>query len=481
MASITAAGTGSGLDIEKIIETLTEAEGAAEGSRLDRREIEIQADISAYGSLKGALADFQEAISGLSSLNELAARSTTSGNEDIFTATASSGAAVGNSQIQVDQLASNHKLVSSVSFADADTAVGAGTLTIGVGTNTFDVTITGGQNNTLAGIRNAINDETNNTGVTASILTVSDGAGGTESKLVLTSDESGEDYALSVSVTSDSDMDDTDNSGLSAFNFDGSDGIDPLVDFMTETSPAQDAKITIDGVFEAYSSSNVFDDAIEGVTITVNDADPANSYAMNVALDKTAISERLTTFVEAFNTLSDTLNFLTDYDIETQEAGLLTGDFAARTIETQLRRSISSVVESATGNFSSLASIGITTQRDGSLELDQTKLDKALNSNFDDVANLLASDDGVVKILDEKIEGFIQSDGVLKSRNETFLTQLKNIDEQRVKLEARVESFEERIRKQYTNMDILVSQLQSTGDFVAQQLDIIKAGITGKK
>ena len=75
MASITAAGTGSGLDIETIIETLTEAEGAVEKNRLDTREIEIQADISAYGSLKGALKDFQEAISGLSSLNELAARS----------------------------------------------------------------------------------------------------------------------------------------------------------------------------------------------------------------------------------------------------------------------------------------------------------------------------------------------------------------------------------------------------------------------
>jgi len=75
----------------------------------------------------------------------------------------------------------------------------------------------------------------------------------------------------------------------------------------------------------------------------------------------------------------------------------------------------------------------------------------------------------------------LRSDGILASRNNTFLAQLKDIDEQREQLNLRMESFEQRLRLQYTNLDILVGQLQSTGDFVSQQLDIIKAGITGKK
>lgn len=476
MTSITAAGTGSGLDIEKIIETLTEAERAPAQSRLATREIEIQADLSAYGSLKGALKDFQSALTGLSSLKELAARAAVSSNDSTFTATATSGAAVGTTDIEVEQLASNHKLVSKSSFASPTAAVGAGTLTLSLGADSFDVLIEGGKNNTLAGIRDAINDSADNPGITASVLTISDGMGGTVSKLVLTSDESGQDNFITVSVANDSDGIDTDDAGLSSFVF-----TDKNNGNMTEKSEALDAQIKIDQEYIVTSSNNTFVDAIQGVTITALAANPGVTESLSVSLDKSAINSRLNEFVEAFNTLSDTLNFLTDYDIETQEAGLLTGDFAARTIETQIRRTISSVVEGASSSFSTLASIGITTQRDGSLGLDSSKLSTALLSNFDDVADLLAGDNGIVKVLDDKLDGFLKSDGIIASRNTTFLAQLKDIDKQREKLDLRIESFEERIRLQYTNLDILVGQLQSTGDFVTQQLDIIKAGITGKK
>ncbi|MGB3621393.1 MAG: flagellar cap protein FliD N-terminal domain-containing protein, partial [Ketobacter sp.] len=162
MASITAAGTGSGLDIETIIETLTDAERIPTETRLANREVEIQANISAYGSLKGALQDFQDALSGLSSLQELAARTATSSDEDLFTVSAGSGAAVGNTSIEVTQLASNHKLISGASFADGDAAVGAGTISISMGGESFDVTIVGGSNNTLSGIRDAINEAEDN-------------------------------------------------------------------------------------------------------------------------------------------------------------------------------------------------------------------------------------------------------------------------------------------------------------------------------
>ena len=471
MAFITAAGTGSGLDIETIIETLTEAERVPEETRLSTREIEIQADISAYGSLKSSLSDFQSALSGLTSLTELAARSAVSTNESTFTATATSGAAVGSTDIQVVQLASNHKLVSSSDFTGLDDAVGAGTLSIDVGGESFDVEIVGGENNTLVGIRDAINDDANNPGVTASILTVSDGAGGTVSKLVLTGDETGADNAITVTVTNDADGNDTDNAGLSSF----------INANMSEKSQALDAELLIDGEYTVTSSTNVFDDAIQGVTITAVAADPGVDETLTVALDKSAITERLQSFVDEFNLLSETLNFLTDYDIDAQEAGLLTGDFVARTVETQIRRSIGGALENASSTFSSLASIGITTQRDGSLALDSGKLNSALNSNFDDVADLLGGDEGIINALDERLDNFLGSDGILASRSSTFQQQLEDISEQREELNRRIVSFEERIRLQYTNLDILVGQLQSTGDFVSQQLDVIKAGITGKK
>jgi len=468
MVSITAAGTGSGLDIETIIETLTEAERAPTQARIDAREIEVQASISAYGSLKGALEDFRSSFSGLSTLSSLAARSASSSDSEIFTATATNAASIGTTDIEVVQLASNNKLISTANYTGLDDTVGDGTLSISLGTSNFNVVITAGTNDTLAGVRDAINDSASNPGISASILTVSDGMGGTNSKLVLTADDSGADNAITVTATIDSDGDTLDNSGLSAF----------INANMNETSPAQNAQIILDNdpLLTIESSTNVFTDAIQGVTITALKADPGGSETLNISLDGGTIKSKLAEFVASFNTLSDTLDFLTDYDPEAQEAGLLTGDFTTRTIESQIRRTISNVVEGITGEYSSMASIGITTQRDGTLLLDSSILDEALNSDFDGVSELLAGDDGVISDLDDLLNTFLTTGGTLSTRNQTFLDQLDDIDAQREQLDRRITSFEERIRRQYTSLDILVGQLQNTGNFVTEQLSLIQVG-----
>lgn len=469
MATITAAGTGSGIDVENIITKLTEAERTPTEQRLLLRETNIQAEISAFGSLKSALSDFRKSLTNLSSLQALAARSATSSNPESFTVSADNTASVGSSQIEIVNLASAHKMVSTANFAGPTTAVGAGTMNISLGSASFNVQIVGGQNNTLAGIRDAINNATGNTGITASILTVSNGVGGTQSKLVLSADDTGAANAITVAVTGDSDGNDTDNVGLSAF----------LNANMTQKSTAANALIRVDG-FDVTSSTNVFKDAIQGVTLTAVKANPTVNETLTVGINKTAIKENLALFVENFNALSETLKFLTKYDPETQEAGLLTGDSTVRSIETQLRRTITNVVEGLDSNFSSLASLGITTQRDGTLKLDSTKLDSALTTNFDDVANLLGGEDGIAKKLDSTLNNFLKTGGLISTRNETFLKQLKDIDSQRERLEMRMTSYEERLRAQYAAMDAIVANLNSTGDYVAQQMESISQ-ITNRK
>ncbi len=466
MVAITAAGTGSGLDIEDIITKLTAAEKEPVEKRLALRETEIQAEISAFGSLKSSLSDFKKSLSGLSSLQSLAARAATSSNPESFTVSADNNASVGNSQIEVVNLASAHKLVSQNQFAAATTAVGAGRLTIAVGSESFNVDIVGGQNNTLAGIRDAINKASDNPGVTASILTVSNGVGGTVSKLVLSSDETGAANAIAVSVTGDSDGNDTDNSGLSSF----------VNANMDVKSTATDALIRVDG-FNVTSSTNVVKDAIQGVTLTLLKAAPTVNENLKVSIDKTAIKDNLSSFVDEFNLLSETLDYLTKYDPETKEAGLLTGDSTVRSIENQLRRLLSSAVSDVGGSYNTLASIGITTQRDGTLKLDSSKLDKALDSNFDDVAQMLGGDNGIAKKLDDTLKNLTKTGGMISSRNSTFLKQLEDIDAQREKLELHMTSFEERLRAQYSAMDAIVSSLNSTGNYIQQQMD----AISGKK
>lgn len=470
MATITAAGTGSGIDIENIITKLVESESVPIQKRLALRETEIQAEISAFGSLKGTLTDFRKSLANLSTLQNLAARAATSSTPDTFSASANSTASIGTSQIEVVNLASAHKMVSSASFSGPSAAVGAGTLSIAVGSASFSVNIVGGQNNTLAGIRDAINNAQTNPGVTASILTVSDGMGGTLSKLVLSADKTGASNAITVTVTGDSDGDDSDNSGLSAF----------LNANMEQKSAAANALIRVDG-YDVTSSTNVFENAIQGVTLTAIKANPGVTGNLNVSIDKTAIKTNLITFVESFNALSETLKFLTKYDPESKEAGLLTGDSTVRSIENQIRRIVTGSIDGITGAFKSLVSLGITTQRDGTLKLDSGKLDTALNTNFDDVANLLAGDNGVIKKLDGAINDFVKTGGLISNRNNTFLKQLKEIDNQKERLDMRMTSLQERLRAQFSAMDSLVATLNSTGDYIARQMDSISQITTKKK
>ncbi|MCG8314832.1 MAG: flagellar filament capping protein FliD [Pseudomonadales bacterium] len=469
MATITSAGTGSGIDVELLVETLTNAEREPVENRLNLREVQIQADVSAFNSLKGALTDLRSSLSGLSSTSSFASRSATSSDESIFTVSAGSGAVPGSTEIEVQRLASAHKLVSA-DYDDADTVVGQGDLTIAVGSESFTVTIDS-SNSTLTGIRDAINDASDNTGVTASILTVDDedNPGETVAKLVFSADETGEDSQLTITVTGDATGTDTDTDGLSNLVYEAG-----VTENLTELSAAEDALIAVDG-FDASSSNNVFSGVIPGVTINVLSADLGTTYDLNVAYDKTAVKEKLQSFVDALNEYKNTYDYLTEVDLESKEAGLLTGDATARGINSQLIRTVSSLVSEGTGSYTTFASIGITITREGEYELDETELDEALNDDFDAVAELVSGDEGIINALDEKLDLFLQSGGLIASRNETFEDQLADIEEQRADLELRIDSVEGRLRQQFTNMDIIVAQFNSTGDFLTQQLESLNA------
>ncbi|MFC6806053.1 flagellar filament capping protein FliD [Methylophaga thalassica] len=209
MATISSLGVGTGLDLESIVTGLMDIERQPL-DRLESKQSTINAQISAYGSFKSKLSTFQSAMESLSSASSFKVFQANSQDEDLFTATATSTAATGSYNIDVTQIATRDKLASSA-FTDYNTTVGEGTLTISVGSESFDVTIDS-SNSSLAQIRTAINNASENTGVTASIITDDSGA-----RLVLTSNETGTDNAISVSVSGDSDGNDSDASGLSAF------------------------------------------------------------------------------------------------------------------------------------------------------------------------------------------------------------------------------------------------------------------------
>lgn len=447
---IKAPGIGTGLDIKSLVEQLVAAERQPLGRYLNLREAKANAQLSAYGKLKSALATFRDALAGLSSLDKLQKRTATVTPGAILSATTAAAAAPGSYEIEVLALAGAHKLVSTP-FASASAVVGAGTLTVTVNGEAATVEIAAGS--TLANIRDAINDAADNPGVQASIVTADDGA-----HLLLTSTHSGADYAIGIDAAQA-------GSPLEAFEFGAG-----TTNSMTQLAAAQDASIEIDGL-AVSSASNTISGAIEGVTLNLLDSEPGTIVQLNVGNSATAAEDAVGTFVDAYNALMATVSELTAYDPDTRTAGTLINDPLTRGVKTSLRQALSSVVEATGASFQTLAEIGITTDSDGQLLLNQTKLDAAIAEDFDAVGRLFADTDaGVAVRMEAVLDRLIDTDGRIPAREETIKSQLDRIRDRQENLDLRMEVVRKRYERQFAAMDTLVAQLNQTSTFIAQQL-----------
>ena len=458
MAGIQASGVGSGLDINGLVTQLVSAENASRAAPILRRETAATTKISALGTLKGALSAFKGALTPLRNLEVFSARKATSSDTTRFTATASSKAAAGSYDVEVIRLASAHRLASAPHLTGASTEIGYGSLEITVGEDSFDVEIPQDAN-TLEDIRDAINSASDNTGVQATLLTGTEGT-----RLILTSRKTGADHAIKV-VASGGD------GGLAELNYDPA-GVMNL----TQKDEAQNASLKISG-FPVESSTNVVDDAIEGVTINLLKAETGKEFTLDVSFDAASVTTRIQSFVTEYNNMQAQLTKLGNYDAATKTAGPLLGDSLLRSVQQDMRNGLTSPVSGLSGDYTALASIGITTTASGTLELDAAKLNKALADDPDAVAHLFGSENGVAARLYAQVDARLKSGSDLDSRNTTLKRQMNDVSREKEALALRMEQVEARYRKQFTALDSLLSQLQSTSSYLAQQLsNLPKAG-----
>lgn len=451
MSTINSLGIGSGLDIDNIVKQLVSAERAPAQNRINRGVQEAESQVSALGKLKSALSDLEGSMSSLADSSAFNGREAASSNEDVFTASSTSEAVEGNYSVQVEQLAQSHRIASDP-FADADTEVGTGTLSVTSGDVSFDITVDA-ENNSLAQIRDAINEKAGGEGVTASIVNTSEGA-----RLVVNSRETGADNEIAISESGG-------DGGLSALTFDSD---DLAGSGMSEVQAAQDAQVFIDG-FEHNSADNKISGVLDGVTIDLLAAQPGELESLEVSLDKSAAREAIDNFVSKYNGFIQTVNTLTAYDPETDEAGPLQGDSGARRIVSQLRSELNTTVDTE-ADFSTLSGLGIVTRQDGTLEVDNGKLDEALDSNFDAVGKLFGGESGVADRMKDMASEYVKFGGLIDSRTSSLRDRLDNLQQQQVRLEDRMGRVEERYTAEFTAMDELVSELQNQGNFLQQQL-----------
>lgn len=361
--------------------------------RLATKEANLQADLSALGSLKGALSAFQASVQGMKEISAFQARTAISSHTDLFTAAANSSAVAGSFSIKVEQLAQSAKMRSG-DFTSDTAVAGAGTLAISLGSSSF--TITTDATTTLAGVRDAINNASGNPGIKATIIKVDSG-----SQLVLTSDKVGAANTISVAAT------DTDAG-------DGNDLTRLATASLTSIQTATDAIIYVDGQ-KVTRDSNSLSDVISGVTLSLKKADPAITGSVSIALDKDAVKSKVNDFIKAYNSLAGTMSNLSSYNTGTKQAARLFGDATLRGVQNQIRQALATPVEGLTG-FPTLAEIGIKTNKSGVLELDSTKFDSVMASNPDAVSQLFNSGTGMATRFDNLLKNYVSSDGALSSR-----------------------------------------------------------------
>jgi len=458
MATLSSPGIGSGLDVSGLVAQLVAAEKAPYQNQITRQQTSVVTEISALGSLKGALADFQNALKQLKSVDDFGVRSAKTSDDKIFTASATSAAAAGSYDIEIEQIADAHQLSSTAFTGGSSTVVGTGALTLKVGDVGFSVVVEA-EHARLTDIRDAINRAPDNKGVRATIINAADGA-----HQVLGSTKTGAAHKVEVSTTGG-------DGGLAKLTYAAGNTAN-----YTESHAAADSVVYIAG-FKHVSADRTITGAIDGVTLSLIEAKDDTTLTLTVSNDVTTATARIKNFVDRYNGLQQQMAGLRAYEPNTKNAGPLIGDALLRGIEEEVRRNLTSAVSGLSGPYQTLGSLGITTSKTGSLELDATKLKTALETNFDGVAAVFGSEKGVAARLSKALEPRLASDGDLAIRTKRLNERTTALQKQQTQLDARMTSVETRLKAQFSALDSLLSKMQSTSNYLTQQLaNIAKIG-----
>jgi len=461
--------TTTALDVPTLVSQLMAVERRPIDT-LNTRISSYQTKISSFGTLSGLVSGFQSASQNLgNTLQKLAA---TPSDPGVLSATAGSTAVPGTYSVNVSKLAQAQGLVAA-GQASSSAAIGSGAAT----TVTFDFgTISGGTlsngvysgaaftsngngtasitidstNNTLEGIRDAINAA--GAGVTATI--VNDGTG-TPYRLTLSAGSSGVSHSMKITTS-------------------GGDGaIDSLLGYdpagaqnLTQTVAAQNADLTVNGI-AITSASNTVSEAIQGVTLTLTNT-TATPASLSVARDTTAINTAASGFVDAYNALASQIKSRSAYGTNGSAGGALAGDGTLRTMQDQLRGIFNTPASG--GTLTSLAEVVIAFQKDGSLSLDSGKLNSAIAANFSDVSNLFSSPTGFTTRLAAWAKSTLDPGGLIDTRTQSLNNSVKTSNDEIDRLENRMAALQKRYTTEYTNLNLLLSRMNSTSTYLTQQL-----------
>lgn len=460
MSGISIGGLATGLDTGSIISKLLAVERLPE-QVLQNTQKKDQSQIDVYKQLSTALTNLQTVAQGMSTGSTFKGMLSTVTDSSVATVTASSAAAAGTHTLEVTTLAKSQRQVSA-GYADG-ALFNSGTFTVDDGAgNVTSIDLADGSN-TLAGIAAAINGS----GANVSASLINDGSS-TPNRLVITGKDTG-NYTV-------------DFSGLTTPPSTGDAGQLPTLLGSNDSSyqAGVAASFKLDGVAMS-KTSNTVTDAIAGVTMNL--LKEGGTTTFNVANDTAGVTAKVNGFVTAYNSAIALVNSQSKYDATTGTGGVLSGDSTVRAIQSQLQSLLTSTVAGATGPYSNLAQLGLTTDKStGTLSVDAAKLTDALTNNYDSVVDLFTHNTGTSLSLPKNQYGIAQqfnlavdamvhpfegsgssANGLIATRINGLTGSISDINDQISKMEERITTMQTTLQNQFSNMETMVSSLQSQG------------------
>ncbi len=447
-------GLASGLNITEIVDKLIEVESRPKILK-EAEKARYENQLEAWQELNTKLLTLREEARDLwrsSTWNTLTA---TSSDSTVLTATTSSSATPGTYILQVTQLAQKH-MIASEAFTSTSDTVGTGNLVITVNGASTTIALDGSQ--TLSDLANAINSQTD-VDVSASI--VNDGTG---YRLVLTSDNSGASYA--ISLQRDAGVTIFDDSTLGQSN--GA----PTPAYYDELQAAQDASIQFGSGADAMtitSSSNTITGVIEGVTLNLLSASPGTDITLTISRDSSGMEDQIQAFVDAYNEVWDFIQQSTAYDEDTETRGVLMGDLTVSSIKYRLQSIIGSSVDTG-GTYKTLRSIGITMDDEGYLEFDSSDFSDAVQTDYDSVENIFRATNGISEQLSDYLWDLTMPFGTIDNREDALETIIDRLDERISEMEERLEQRRESLLEQFYRMESAISSFNNQSASLANTL-----------
>ena len=419
--------------IQKLAQEFAYADIATQATNLQNQQNELDAESTGLDSLSSALSDFQSAIDALNSDTAGPLTFSATSTNDANTVTANSQAQAGTYSFYVTHLAQAQQST----FAMSDDAIDAtGTLELTMGDSTMDIDLSAADQNgdgdgkiDAGELVDAINDSDENPGVSAALVKT-DGT----TTIMLTSDATGAQSAFSLSVTN--------NDQLSAAVASGqtlTDAHDAEIHLGNSTGP------------EITSSTNTFDDVIPGVTMTFSEAsdpdDPTDVTTFTVAEDSSGSQAKVQTFVDAYNTLVDTIDSLTSYGDDDTAAGIFAGDAGMNSLVNQM----DDIAHASYGGVS-IVDYGISLDSAGHLQIDSDQFNEEMEANPDGLTSSFVGDDSMVAQMDDLMDSYLDSsNGIIAMRQENIDDQQSKIQDESDQLTETYNTNYERYVEEYTN------------------------------